>query len=167
MTKTEGYAEFVPEFCVSAPELTPRRVELVQKSFALIKSGEATGLNGKGTAQFAEYFYGGLFEDAPGVRPLFPEDMTAQKAKLVMMLVKMVSLLNSDVPSVVKILDKLARVHHKYGTRPEHYGPVGQALVGALTQSLGDAMDEETAAAWVRTNVEGFRGFTYVWVFFG
>ena len=43
---------------------------------------------------------------------------------------------------------KLARRHVAYGVRPEHYQPVGAALLWTLEQGLGDQFTEETRAAW-------------------
>jgi hemoglobin-like flavoprotein len=58
-------------------EMTPEQVNLVKESFWKI-------LPIAGVA--ADLFYDRLFEIAPEVRPLFPDDLVAQKKKLMAML---------------------------------------------------------------------------------
>ncbi|MBV8191920.1 MAG: hemin receptor, partial [Alphaproteobacteria bacterium] len=57
--------------------MTPQHIELVQSSFKKVVpiAGAA-----------ADLFYDRLFEIAPDVRPLFPQDLTEQKKKLMDML---------------------------------------------------------------------------------
>ena len=53
--------------------MTPDQVKLVQDSFAKVAPI---------SAKAAELFYGRLFEIAPQVRAMFPDDMTEQRKKL-------------------------------------------------------------------------------------
>ena len=53
--------------------MTPDQVKLVQQSFAKVAPI---------SEQAAVLFYGRLFEVAPGVRAMFPDDMTEQRKKL-------------------------------------------------------------------------------------
>ena len=62
--------------------MTPGEIELVQTSFRSVKPI---------ADQAADLFYGRLFEIAPEVRPLFPDDLTEQKKKLMGMLATAVS----------------------------------------------------------------------------
>ena len=57
--------------------MTPHQISLVQTSFAKVVPIAATA---------ADLFYGRLFEIAPEVRRLFPDDLAEQKKKLMAML---------------------------------------------------------------------------------
>ena len=57
--------------------MTPQQIKLVQMSFAKVVPIAATA---------ADLFYSRLFEIAPEVRPMFPDDLSEQKKKLMAML---------------------------------------------------------------------------------
>ncbi|MBC7921359.1 MAG: hypothetical protein H7Z75_09755 [Ferruginibacter sp.] len=114
-------------------------------SYLLLHSEEAGAL-----------FYQRLFELDPALETLFKPDMTAQAKKLVDMLTLMVTKLQSmaDIEEEVRAL---AQRHVHYGTRPEHYQTVGQALVHTLEMVLGDRWDEETRRAWAEVYAQWAR----------
>lgn len=121
--------------------MTPEQVKLVQDSFAKVRPIAATA---------ADLFYGRLFEIAPQVRPMFPDDMTEQKKKLMAMLGLAVA--NLDKPdTVVPALQNLGRQHIAYGTQAAHYEPVGAALLWTLEQGLGVAFTPQVREAWQET----------------
>lgn len=95
-------------------------------------------------------FYSRLFELAPGVRPLFPADLREQRSKLAASLDAIVCKLD-DLNTVIIELTRLAERHVGYGAEPEHYPVVGEALVGALKEQLGDAWTHEVEQAWLET----------------
>jgi hemoglobin-like flavoprotein len=118
--------------------MTPEQITLVQSSFAKVEPIAATA---------AELFYARLFEIAPEVKPLFKGDMTEQGVKLMSMLGTVVRGLNR-LDALVPAAQNLARAHVAYGVQPEHYAPVGAALLDTLAKGLGDAFTSETKAAW-------------------
>jgi nitric oxide dioxygenase len=119
--------------------MTPGQVKLVQDSFAKVAPiSEAA----------AVLFYDRLFEIAPSVRALFPDDLAEQRKKLMATLAVVVSGL-SNLPSVLPAASALAKRHVGYGARPEHYPVVGSALLWTLEKGLGDAWTPELAAAWI------------------
>jgi hemoglobin-like flavoprotein len=118
--------------------MTPKQVELVQQSFAkVIPISE----------QASVLFYDRLFEIAPQVRAMFPDDMTEQRRKLMMMLAAVVNGLG-DLPSILPAASALAKRHTGYGATAEHYPVVGAALLWTLEKGLGDAWTPEVAEAW-------------------
>ena len=121
--------------------MTPDQVRLVQDSFAKVRPIAGTA---------ADLFYGRLFETAPQVRGLFPDDMTEQKRKLMAMLGMAVANLNHP-ESVVPALQDLGRKHVAYGTQAGHYAPVGDALLWTLERGLGPDFTPEVRDAWVAT----------------
>ena len=118
--------------------MTPEQVELVQQSFAKVAPI---------SEQAAMLFYDRLFEVAPSVKAMFPDDMTEQRKKLMATLGVVVNGL-SNLESVLPAASALAKRHVAYGTKPAHYPVVGGALLWTLEKGLGDAWTPEVAAAW-------------------
>lgn len=118
--------------------LTSEQITLIEDSFA-----EVAPIKEKA----AELFYARLFETAPEVRPLFKSDLTEQEAKLMATLdIVVTGLRNLD--AVVPVAQKLAQRHLGYGVAPEHYTPVGAALLWTLGMGLGDKFTPEVEEAW-------------------
>jgi nitric oxide dioxygenase len=118
--------------------MTPEQVSLVQQSFAKVAPISETA---------AELFYGRLFEIAPAVRAMFPDDMTEQRKKLMATLAVVVNGL-SHLESVLPAASALAKRHVAYGAKPEHYPVVGGALLWTLEKGLGEAWTPDVAEAW-------------------
>ncbi|MBL8566733.1 MAG: hemin receptor [Hyphomicrobiaceae bacterium] len=121
--------------------MTPDQVKLVQDSFKLVEPI---------APQAAELFYGRLFEIAPKVRSLFPNDMSQQKMKLMSMIGTAVNNLH-QVEKIIPAVQDLGRKHVGYGVTAEQYKPVGEALIWTLEKGLGDAFTPDVKAAWVTT----------------
>jgi hemoglobin-like flavoprotein len=49
---------------------------------------------------------------------------------------------------IVPAVQDLGRRHAGYGVTPEHYGPVGEALIWTLEKGLGDAFTPAVKTAW-------------------
>jgi hemoglobin-like flavoprotein len=97
--------------------------------------------------ELIDTFYQMLFTAAPGVRGLFPADMTKQKGHLL-----------GAVGLVVKHADNLAAIegplmdmgerHVKYGAKAEHYPVVRDTLIAALAVTAGPAWNPQLADDW-------------------
>ena len=98
--------------------------------------------------ELMDEFYARLFEAAPAVRPLFPEDMQRQKTMLLGALVLLRKSLR-DLDAIVPKLRDLGARHVAYGARPEHYPVVGAALIDAMAALAGDAWTPEYERAWI------------------
>jgi nitric oxide dioxygenase len=118
--------------------MTPEQVKLVQDSFAKVAPI---------SEKAAELFYGRLFEIAPQVRAMFPDDMTEQRKKLMATLAIVVNGLN-NLETILPAASALAKRHVSYGAEAEHYPVVGQALLWTLEQGLGPSWTPDVAAAW-------------------
>ena len=97
----------------------------------------------------AALFYSRLFEIAPETRALFGGDMREQGRKLMTMIGTVVRGLD-NLPPLLGAIDDLGRRHVGYGVRDEHYATVGEALLWALEQGLGDRFTAPTREAWAR-----------------
>ena len=118
--------------------MNPTQIKLVQDSFAKVAPI---------SEQAAVLFYGRLFEVAPSVRAMFPDDMTEQRKKLMATLAVVVGGL-TNLEAVLPAASALARRHVNYGAKPEHYPVVGGALLWTLEKGLGDAWTPDVAEAW-------------------
>lgn len=92
-------------------------------------------------------FYNRLFRIAPEVESLFTGDVEEQGRKLIATLAVVVNGLR-DLDAILPAARTLAIRHAGYGVRPEHYGPVGEALLWTLGEGLGEAFDADARAAW-------------------
>jgi hemoglobin-like flavoprotein len=119
--------------------MTPEQIALVQASFASILPIRD---------QVASSFYERLFALDPAVRALFKGDMKRQRGVLMVAIATVIHGLKNQA-AIVPLLEELGRRHVGYGVRPEHYPPVGEALVGALAEALGDGFTAEVRRAWI------------------
>jgi hemoglobin-like flavoprotein len=118
--------------------MTPDQVTLVQQSFAKVAPI---------SEQASVIFYDRLFEVAPAVRAMFPDDMTEQRRKLMATLAIVVNGL-SNLEMVLPAAAALATRHVAYGAKPEHYPVVGSALLWTLEKGLGADWTPAVAEAW-------------------
>jgi hemoglobin-like flavoprotein len=121
--------------------MTPAQVSLVQESFKKVEPI---------APQAADLFYNRLFEIAPDVRPMFPDDLSSQKEKLMSMIGTAVNNLH-QVETIIPAVQELGRKHVGYGVTADHYKPVGEALIWTLEKGLGDDFTPEVKEAWVTT----------------
>ena len=118
--------------------MTPEQVKLVTDSFRkVLPIARVT----------ADLFYDRLFEIAPGVRSLFPDDLVAQKKKFTTMLATMVANLN-EFKKIAPIVEDLGMRHVEYGVIAEHYESFGAALLWTLEESLGVDFTPTARTAW-------------------
>jgi len=118
--------------------MTPDQVQLVQDSFAKVVPISETA---------AVLFYDRLFEIAPQVQAMFPDDMTEQRRKLMAMLAAVVKGLG-NLETILPVASALAKRHVGYGAKAEHYPVVGGALLWTLEKGLGDSWTPDVADAW-------------------
>ena len=114
-------------------------VELLEQSFA------AVAPHGQ---QLVDTFYRRLFNDYPGVQPMFQNvEIAKQKQKLLASLKLVVD--NLRKPDVLtNALESMGARHVEYGTRAEHYPAVGATLLASLAEVAGNAWTDEIARAW-------------------
>jgi hemoglobin-like flavoprotein len=118
--------------------MTPETIALVQESFAKVAPI---------SDQAAILFYDRLFEIAPPVRAMFPDDLTEQRRKLMATLGVVVTGL-SKIETVLPAASALAKRHVGYGVKSDHYPVVGAALLWTLEKGLGAAWTLDVADAW-------------------
>src|SRR5262249_11055846 len=114
------------------------QIKLVQDSFAKVAPiSEQAAIN----------FYDRLFDVAPQVRSMFPDDISEQRKKLMATLAVVVGGL-SNLETILPAASALAERHVGYGAVAAHYPVVGGALLWTLEKGLGEAWTPEVADAW-------------------
>ncbi len=118
--------------------MTPLQIHTIRQTFALIEPrAEVMTL----------IFYQRLFALDPSLRSLFRADIEEQGQKLMQMLGVAVALLDQPF-ALGPSLEALGRRHAGYGVDDRHYDTVGEALLGALAECLGNAFTREAMEAW-------------------
>jgi len=97
--------------------------------------------------ELMDEFYSRLFDAAPAVKPLFPDNLSRQKVMLLGALVLLRKSLR-DLESIAPKLRDLGARHVAYGAQPEHYPVVGTVLIASMAAIAGDAWTAEYEAAW-------------------
>jgi nitric oxide dioxygenase len=135
--------------------MTPEQLLLIQQTTAEVE---------RDASRFSARFYERLFELEPDLRPLFPDDLTAPRGKLVDELLFLAGAA-VDLPVFLERARHLGARHQSYGVRPDHYDTVRAALMDSLSEVLGSRWDEVTGRAWrslyclvAETMLEGARG---------
>jgi hemoglobin-like flavoprotein len=118
--------------------MTPQQIALVQASFTKVVPIAGTA---------ADLFYGRLFEIAPDLRGMFPDDMALQKKKLMVMLGTAVNGL-SRLDALLPVVSALGERHAGYGVEAGDFAPVGAALLWTLEQGLGEDFTPVVEEAW-------------------
>jgi hemoglobin-like flavoprotein len=119
--------------------MTPEQIDDIQASFVKVLPISQAA---------AALFYGRLFQIDPALKPLFKGDLAEQGNKLMATLAAVVNGLKTlDV--VVPAAQALAVRHVAYGVKPEHYAPVGEALIWTLEQGLGPDFTPKVRDAWL------------------
>lgn len=119
--------------------MNSHQIQLVRTSFAKVLPIKA---------QAAVMFYDRLFEVAPQVRGMFPDDVTAQGAKLMSAIGFVVAGLDR-LESIIPQVQELGRKHAGYGVQDEHYAIVGDCLIWTLQLGLGPAFTPDVREAWI------------------
>jgi hemoglobin-like flavoprotein len=118
--------------------MTPTQIALVQESFRDV---------GRQSYEASRIFYDELFQLAPELQRLFPDDMARHKLKFIQMLSTIVRSLDQIATISEDIVD-LGRRHMSYDVEDEHYALIGEALMTMLNRLLGPDLTPQTSDAW-------------------
>jgi hemoglobin-like flavoprotein len=114
-------------------------IDLLRRTFALALERNPN---------LTERFYVILFERYPEVEPMFSASAKKhQPSKLAAALAGVVAHLD-DAAWLDRTLGELGRRHVGYGVTRQMYAPVGDALLSALGEALGDDWSVEAEGQW-------------------
>ena len=120
--------------------MTDHEIKLVQDSFEMAAPR---------AAELSATFYSTLFEMAPAVRAMFPDDLREQQGKLMHMIAFIVRRLHV-IEEIVKPVENLAVRHVHYGAKPEHYPVVGAALLQSFRSTFPNEFTPDVEEAWTK-----------------
>ena len=92
-------------------------------------------------------FYEKLFSEHPGVRSMFPDDMSAQKQHLLTSLALIVKNID-NFAALEQPLKKMGARHVNYGAKPDHYPIVGGTLLAVMADLAGPIWTPELQDDW-------------------
>ena len=121
--------------------LTPSTIALIK---ATVPALEAHGL------AITSRMYERLFRD-PAMRDLFNQShhgATGAQPKALALAVLAYARHIDDLGAMGGAVERIAQKHVTLNILPEHYPAVGEALLGAIQDVLGDAATAEICAAW-------------------
>lgn len=121
--------------------MTPEQIQLVSEVVELVAQHP----------EFAETFYGRLFDVAPQTQSMFG-DMEAQQRKLVDELAAMVELLG-NLGGLEQRAAELGDRHRGYGVKAAHYRVARTVMVDALGAVLGEQFTPARQDAWNRATM--------------
>lgn len=101
--------------------------------------------------RLAEEFYANLFEMAPQVRGMFPEDMSGQMQRMTDVLLGAIAqLATTDTAELEVTLRRLGATHRsRYGVENDHYLYIGHALTRAVREVAGPAYSGLLSSSWI------------------
>lgn len=118
--------------------LTAERIALIRQTFNDL---------GPEMVDASQRFYELLFEIAPELRAMFRTDIESQGMRFMTTLGLILD--DIDNPEALRPhLERLAKGHAVLGVKPEHFVPMGTALVQTMEETLGDGFPPEARAAW-------------------
>lgn len=94
-----------------------------------------------------ENFYDRLFTTAPGVRSMFPDDMSTQRSHLASAL-RLVAKNIANIDSLAEPLRAMGARHIGYGAQEAHYPVVRDTLVASMAEVADDAWTDRIGADW-------------------
>ncbi|EGX90963.1 flavohemoprotein [Cordyceps militaris CM01] len=121
--------------------LTPSQIDIVKSTAVVLKDHGET---------ITRIFYANMLAAHPELKNLFSlrnQATGAQQAALGASVLAYASYID-DLPRLTHAVERIAHKHASLFVRPEQYAIVGEHLVGAFAQVLGDALTPDVADAW-------------------
>jgi hemoglobin-like flavoprotein len=120
--------------------VTPEELDLIDQAAEVVENCPD---------EFGTAFYTTLFEVSPRTRALFPDDLTAQRGKIVEELGFLIDAAR-DLDTFVARARDLGRRHVDYGVQSADYDLVGVALTAALRECMAVEWTDAHTAAWAK-----------------
>lgn len=118
---------------------------MTNETKAIIKS-TAPVLKEHGEA-ITQAMYKRLFEAHPEAKELFKDAEPDQYKKLAAAVYAYADNID-NLAALTKGIETMVKAHVKTNVQPMHYPWVGEAILGAIKEVLGDAATEEVLSAW-------------------
>ncbi|MEH7335323.1 NO-inducible flavohemoprotein [Neobacillus drentensis] len=121
--------------------LDPQKLEIIKATLPVVKEhGEA----------ITKAFYKRLFKQHPELLNIFNQthQITGHQPKALADAVYGAAANIEDFSRIMPVLERIGEKHRSLQIKPEHYPIVGENLLGAIKEILGDAATSEIIDAW-------------------
>ena len=124
---------------------------LDQKTIDIIKS-TVPALKAHGL-EITKTFYKNMFEKNPEIKELFNMEKQAsgEQPKALAMSILAAAQNIDNLAAIMPVVNKIGEVHCNSKVKPEHYPIIGENLLAAIKEVLGDAATDEVIEAWGKT----------------
>ena len=97
-------------------------------------------------------FYNRMFESNPEIKAMFNMDKQAsgEQPKALAMAVLAAAQNIDNLEAILPAVEKMCRAHVNSSVKAEHYPIIGENLLAAIKEVLGDAATEEVLTAWAK-----------------
>ncbi|MEH7440685.1 NO-inducible flavohemoprotein [Neobacillus drentensis] len=121
--------------------LDPQKLEIIKATLPIVKEqGEA----------ITKHFYKRMFKQHPELLNIFNQthQMTGHQPKALADAVYGAAANIDDFSKIMPVLERIGEKHRSLQIKPEHYPIVGENLLGAIKEVLGDAATNDIIDAW-------------------
>ncbi|MGD8189659.1 NO-inducible flavohemoprotein [Brevibacillus ginsengisoli] len=122
-------------------KLDPKKLAVIKATLPVVaEHGEA----------ITKQFYRRMFESHPELKNIFnmTHQITGHQPKALADAVYGAAANIEDMSKIMPVLERIAEKHRSLQVKPEHYPIVGQNLLQAIKEVLGDAATDEIIDAW-------------------
>jgi len=121
--------------------LSQKTIEIVKSTVPVLKE---YGL------EITKTFYKRMFENSPEIKAMFNMDKqeSGEQPKVLAMTILAAAQNIDKLEVLLPAVKKIGRVHVNSKVKPEHYPIIGENLLLAIKEVLGDAATEEVLNAW-------------------
>ncbi|GHI00127.1 NO-inducible flavohemoprotein [Neobacillus kokaensis] len=122
-------------------QLDPKKLEIVKATLPVVKEhGEA----------ITKRFYKRMFANHPELKNIFnmTHQITGHQPKALADAVYGAAANIEDMSQIMPVLERIGEKHRSLQIKPEHYPIVGENLLGAIKEVLGDAATDDIMDAW-------------------
>lgn len=121
--------------------LDPQKLEIIKATLPIVKEhGEA----------ITKQFYKRMFKQHPELLNIFNQthQLTGHQPKALADAVYGAAANIEDFSKIMPVLERIGEKHRSLQIKPEHYPIVGENLLGAIKEVLGDAATNDIIDAW-------------------
>lgn len=121
--------------------LDPKKLEIIKATLPVVKEhGEA----------ITKHFYKRMFKEHPELLNIFNQthQKTGHQPKALADAVYGAAANIEDFTQIMPVLERIGEKHRSLQIKPEHYPIVGENLLAAIKEVLGDAATSEIIGAW-------------------
>ena len=95
-------------------------------------------------------FYKRMFENNPEIKAMFNMDKqeSGEQPKALAMAILAAAQNIDNLEAILPAVQKMCKAHVNANVKPEHYPIVGENLLAAIKEVLGDAATDEVIEAW-------------------